>query len=205
MLGLVALLAGAPMAMAQTATDTPAPAPTPTEAPAPADGVNTDGLALGEEVPTDGVGSTYVASVQGDWEVRCVRTAEGKDPCQMYQLLSDENDNAVAEISIFGLPAGQQATAGATVITPLETLLTAQLTLAVDGAAAKRYPYTFCAATGCFARIGFTNADVASFKAGAAATMTIVPAAAPDEKVTLKVSLKGFTAGYDAVNAANGN
>jgi invasion protein IalB len=49
------------------------------------------------------------------------------------------------------------------------------------------------AATGCFARIGFTSAEVAAFKAGVAATMTIVPAAAPDEKVALKVSLKGFT------------
>lgn len=202
-LGLVALLAAAPMAFAQT-TETPAPDAPAEEQPA-TDGVSPSGLSLGEEVTDEGVGSTYIASEHGDWQMRCVRAAEGNDPCQLYQLLSDDQGNSVAEISIFGLPAGQEAAAGATVITPLETLLTAQLTLAVDGAAAKRYPYTFCAATGCFARIGFTNADVAAFKAGSAATMTLVPAAAPDERVSLTVSLRGFTAGFDAVNTANGN
>ncbi|WP_226782290.1 invasion associated locus B family protein [Oceaniglobus trochenteri] len=207
-LGIVAMVAWAPMAMAQS-TETPADdsATAQEEAPA-ADGVTDNGLALGEEVGANGeggVGSTYISAEHGDWEVRCVRAAEGDDPCQLYQLLSDDQGNAVAEISIFGLPKGQQAAAGATVITPLETLLTAQMTLAVDGGKAKRYPYTFCAANGCFARIGFTSADVAGFKAGAAATLTIVPAAAPDEKVALKVSLSGFTAGYDAVNEANGN
>src|SRR5690606_31603987 len=145
---LVALLAAAPMATAQTtpvppaapapATEAPA-TPAPTEEPAAIDGVSDSGLALGEEVQATGVGSTYVQSEQGDWEIHCVRTEDGNDPCQLYQLLEDSNGSAVASISIFGLPAGQQAAAGATVITPLETLLTAQLTLAVDNGNAKRY------------------------------------------------------------------
>ena len=195
---ILGLVAWAPMTMAQT-TDGASDA-------APADGNTADGLALGQEVGAEGgIGTTYIAEVQGDWEVHCVRAEDGNDPCQLYQLLADEQGNSVAEISIFGLPDGNQAAAGATVITPLETLLTAQLTMAVDGGTAKRYPYTFCAATGCFARIGFTNADVAAFRAGAAATLTIVPAAAPDEKVALRVSLTGFTAGFNAVNARNGN
>jgi len=207
--GALAAQAQTPAAETPAETSTETPAATPTEPAVAADGVGTNGLNLGEEVGAEasegGVGSTYVQAEHGDWEVRCVRAEEGKDPCQLYQLLSDEAGNAVAEISIFGLPAGQQAAAGATVITPLETLLTAQLTIAVDTAKAKRYPYTFCAAAGCFARIGFTAPDVAGFKAGAKAALTIVPAAAPDEKVVLNLSLKGFTAGYDAVNAANGN
>ena len=40
-------------------------------------------------------------------------------------------------------------------------------------------------------------------KSGANAMITIVPFVAPDEKVELTVSLKGFTAGFDAVVAAN--
>ena len=47
-----------------------------------------------------------------------------------------------------------------------------------------------------------TADEVAGFKKGAKATMTIVPAAAPDQKVALDISLKGFTAGYDAVAAS---
>ena len=170
-------------------------------------------LSMGEDVeaaPADGgedgaegVGTTYTQETFGDWQQRCVRTEDGTDPCQLYQLLRDEQGNAVAEMSLFALPDGQEAAAGATIITPLETLLTRQITLAVDSGAAKRYPFDFCAQQGCFSRIGLTEQDVQAFKRGAVATMTIVPAAAPDQEIALDVSLSGFTAGYDAVAAAN--
>ena len=42
---------------------------------------------------------------------------------------------------------------------------------------------------------------IEGFKKGSAATVTIVPVGAPDQKVALAVSLKGFTAGYDALQA----
>lgn len=149
------------------------------------------------------VGQTYVQSTHGDWQLRCVRTADDKDPCQLYQLLEDDQGNSVAEISVFPLPEGQEAAAGATVITPLETLLTADLRIAVDAAQPKRYPFAFCSAVGCFARIGFRADEVESFKRGAKGTVTIVPAAAPDATVALTLSLSGFTAGWDAVRQAN--
>ena len=148
-------------------------------------------------------GQTYIQETFGDWEMRCIRTESGNDPCQLYQLLQDDAGNNVAEISLFGLPAGQQAAAGATIITPLETLLLEQISLSVDGGQAKRYPFSFCSTIGCFARIGFTNDEVNQLKRGRGATLTIVPVAAPDQKVVLSLSLSGFTAGYDAVNAAN--
>ncbi len=53
---------------------------------------------------------------------------------------------------------------------------------------------------GCIARVGFTQAEIDGFKKGAKATLTIVPVAAPDQKVALDISLKGFTAGFDAVS-----
>ena len=148
-------------------------------------------------------GDTYLAETFEAWEMRCVRMPDGSDPCQLYQLLMDEEGNSVAEISIFGLPEGGEAAAGATIITPLETLLTEQITLRVDGGAAKRYPFTWCGAIGCISRVGFTAAEIESFRRGAQATLVIVPAAAPDQDVTLSISLLGFTAGYDAVNEAN--
>jgi invasion protein IalB len=95
--------------------------------------------------------------------------------------------------------------AGATIVVPLETLLTEQLTIAVDGAQPKRYPFTWCAPLGCIARVGFTQAEIDGFKKGAKATITIVPFAAPDQPVNLDLSLKGFTAGFDAVSKAPGN
>ncbi len=192
--------------------DTPA-APTPTPvtptppaaggaAPAPND------LSLGTTADENGPGTTYTKDTFGDWQERCVRTQDGKDPCQMYQLLKDGQGNNVAEVSMFGLPAGQQAAAGATVVAPLETLLTQQLTLKVDTGTPKQYPFTWCSQVGCISRIGFTGPEVDAFKRGSKAEITIVPVAAPDQAVVLAVSLKGFTAAYDAVNAnnaANGN
>ncbi|MFC7704970.1 invasion associated locus B family protein [Plastorhodobacter daqingensis] len=176
-----------------------------TQAPVVGDGATgsaTD-LSLGEVVGEDGLGEAYTAETFGDWEMRCIRTPDDQDPCQLYQLLDDAEGNSVAEISLFALPAGQQAAAGATIVTPLETLLTQQITIQVDGAQAKRYPFTWCSPIGCVARVGFTQAEIDAFKRGNRATMTIVPVAAPDQQVALDVSLAGFTAGYDAVAASN--
>ena len=173
------------------------------------------GLSLGEAAPDEtapdgggqagsGVGETYVREEFTDWQMRCVRVPEGQvEPCQLYQLLRDASDNPVAEVSMFGLPDGGQASVGATVITPLETLLSEQLTVQVDGGQAKRYPFTWCSAIGCFARIGFTDAEVATFRRGNEASISIVPVAAPDQRVDLTMSLAGFTAGLEAVNANN--
>lgn len=189
-----------------------APAETQADASAEAPAENAEGdtpaganeLSLGEEVRTGPqVGDTYIRDTYGDWELRCVKTEDDRDPCQLYQLLADETGNAVAEINLFGLQDGGQAAAGATIITPLETLLTQQITLSVDGGAGKRYPFTWCAQIGCVARVGFTQAEVDGFKRGAKGTLVIVPVAAPDQQVVLTVSLSGFTAGFDAVNESN--
>ena len=50
--------------------------------------------------------------------------------------------------------------AGATIITPLETLLTQQITLQVDTAQPKRYPFSWCSPIGCVSRVGFTQAEI---------------------------------------------
>lgn len=185
-------------AVAQETTEAPAEAPA--EPAAPAAEAPADGLSMGQ-TPADGPGSSYVKEAFGAWELRCVRVAEGAEPCQLYQLLKDGEGTSVAEIGMFALPEGGEAAAGATIIAPLETLLTAGLRLGVDAAEPKIYPFTFCSQMGCVARVGFTAAEVAAFKAGGKATVTIVPAVAPDQTVALDMSLSGFTAGFDAVTA----
>lgn len=159
-----------------------------------------DDLNLGEPVgPREG--DTYVREEFGDWALRCIKAPEGNpDPCNLYQLLSNEEGVAVAEFNIFGLPEGAQAAAGATIVVPLETLLTQQLTIAVDGQNARRYPFTFCNRAGCVARVGFTAAEVDEFRGGSVATLRLVPAAAPDQEVVLNLSLNGFTAGFDSAD-----
>ncbi len=146
------------------------------------------------------VGQEYIAETTGDWSIRCLKTPEGQpDPCQLYQLLRGSDDNPVAEISIVRLPEGSRAAAGATIVTPLETLLTEDLRISVDGAADRVYEFSFCNQGGCVSRVGFTGEEIAQFRAGNAARMRIVPAAAPDQNIDLTISLTGFTAGFNAL------
>ncbi len=202
-LALALALMASPL-LAQT-TEAPAEGVAPAaEGTAPAAGA--DNLSMGTEVGGgDGVGSNYTAATFDAWEQRCVRTENGVDPCQLYQLLKDGEGNSVAEFTIFGLPegAGGPAVAGATFIAPLETLLTAGMQVQIDTSKPKAYPFTFCTQIGCVARLGFTAEELAQMKNGANATLTIVPFVAPDQTVKLTMSLKGFTAGLEAVNAAN--
>ena len=157
----------------------------------------------------DGPGAPYVREEFGDWALRCVRVEDGPEPCMLYQLLLDENDNPVAEIGLFPLPEGNEAIAGANFVAPMETFLPAGLRLRVDSGETLTYPFTVCSArgfspllsSGCLARIGFDQAMVNRFKRGSSATITILPAAAPDQEVVLNLSLSGFTAGFDAQGA----
>jgi invasion protein IalB len=188
------------MALAGPAAAQTSEAPAPADAAEPAAPLPGGDLALGEAVSgTAGIGEPYIGAEFTDWVLRCVRTESGNDPCQLYQLLMDQQGNSVAEISLFPLPEGQQAAAGVTIITPLETLLTEQVTMRIDEGQAKRYPFTFCSAVGCVSRIGLLPEEVDAFRRGNRAQIRIVPAAAPDQEVLLAVSLSGFTAGFQAL------
>ena len=195
---LIALALGLAAATAQ-AQETTAPAAEAPAAEAPAAPTE----AAPEAPEADGPGTTYVAETHGDWLIQCVRTEAGNDPCQMYQLLKDEQGNSVADIAMVALPKGGKAVAGATIVTPLETMLTQNISIADDTAEPRYYPFTFCAQMGCVGRIGLTEEELAAYKKGNQLQMIIVPMAAPDKKVQLAVSLKGFTAAYEAVEKAN--
>lgn len=201
---LAVSLALATGAFAQDAATDEAPAAdAPAEAPA-AEAPATPGgnLAVGEAL--GGGPNIYIREEHGDWEVRCLEAPEGQDdPCQLFQRLSDQQGNPTADVNFFDLPDGNEIVAGATVLTPLQTLLTAQITLSVDGGQPRRYPYSFCDQTGCYSRMGFSAADIAAFRAGAEATLVVVPALAPDQSAQLTMSLTGFTAGLAAVEVEN--
>lgn len=192
-LPLIALLAFGSTAAAQdteTADTTEGAEETPGTAP---------GLDMGQEVQAD---PSYIKETYGDWQLQCFRSEAEEDPCQMYQLLREEAGNPVAEFSLFKLPGDAQAVAGATIVVPLGTLLPQGLLISVDDGNAKAYNYSFCSMVGCFARIGFTQADIDALKAGVEANLTIVPAQAPDQTVEIKVSLDGFTKAYENVSVA---
>lgn len=160
-----------------------------------------DDVSLGEEVKPQ-PGETYIVETIGAFEVRCVKMAEGQgdDPCSLYQLIKDDQGLSLAEVTLFPLIDAGQAVAGATVITPLGTLLTANLVLSIDGSAPKRYPYNTCTEVGCVSRIGFTAEELDRMKAGKRIAMTIVAFQAPDRPFTMQISLDGFTKGFEKIS-----
>lgn len=205
-----ALMALTHPALAQqsgTATEEPVKPQTETPAEPAAEGTEPSGeeqLDFGRPAG-DGpqLGERYSKAKHGDWDLACIKTEAETDPCSLLQIINDKDGNPIAEFSLFRISNGTQAVAGATVIVPLETLLPAQLTISVDGDAGKRYNYSFCNPIGCVAQIGLTESDVAAFKRGVKAKISLRPAPAPDQLIELEMSLKGFTAGFEVVDVVS--
>ena len=195
---LVGLIPLAATAQDAETDDAPAEAPA-AEAPAAAQPGGDLSTGVQPGAPA-GQPELYVREEHGAWSVRCLRAPEGQtDPCQLFQRLNDQDGNPTADVNFFDLPDDADLAGGATIVTPLQTLLTAQLTMSIDGGPPRRYPFAFCDAQGCYARLGFTEEDMSAFRRGRAATLTVVPALAPDQPAELEMSLSGFTAGMAAV------
>lgn len=194
LLALATALAAPALAQETASEDAAATEASANDAPVAATG---EAAAAGEEGEAPRI---YVREEHGDWEVRCLEAPEGQDdPCQLYQRLADEQGNPTADVNFFDVNEGE-ATAGATILTPLRTLLTAGVGIQIDGGEPRRYPFTFCDASGCYARLGFSEGDLNRFRRGANAIVTVVPAVAPDQPARLTMSLSGFTAGFAAVD-----
>jgi len=159
----------------------------------------TQGLDTGREVQPDEEES-YIKETFEDWQLKCFRTGGDEDLCQMYQLLTEEGGNPVAEFSLYKLANAGNVVAGATIAAPLGTLLSEEIKLSVDGGRSKSYAFSFCTMGGCFARIGLTEPEVEALKRGVTATLEIVPAQAPDQTVTIEAFLSGFTDAYEAAS-----
>lgn len=151
-----------------------------------------------DAAPTDLAQNPEELSVEkfGDWEVRCTL---GRENCFMYQLAHDPAGNPVTEVTLLNLPAGGEAAAGATVVTPLGTLLTKGLIMQIDAGQARKYDYSWCLSDGCFARFGLTPDYLANMKRGNVAKIRLFSVSAPDRPVDATVSLTGFTAAFDAL------
>jgi invasion protein IalB len=156
------------------------------------------------EDPKDIVGAEYIAEEHGDWKIVCISTGKGNKPnCRVFQLLKDDSGGAVAELSLLALSGEAKAVAGVNFVTPLGTLLSAQVAMRVDAGDAKRYPFAWCEKLGCITRFGLTQPELNNLKKGNQAVMTIVSVGAPKQPIGLAVSLKGFTAAWDTLVAMN--
>ncbi|WP_170375381.1 invasion associated locus B family protein [Ruegeria atlantica] len=152
-------------------------------------------LDLGESGPR--IGEQYLKEETGDWAVMCINTGTDSEPCVMRQILTGQQDQPIAEITIEKLPEEAPVVAAAIIVVPLEVLLQAQISLSIDGAPGKRYNYHHCNPVGCLARVGFTQQDLEALKGGTKGTLSMVSVLAPSQALQLEISLAGFTAGFD--------
>ena len=162
-----------------------------------------DSLTLGLPAEVPNVGDPYIAQKYNDWTIHCIKMAGGNDPCEMKQLLLNEENQPMSEISLFKLSEGQPAIAAANVVVPLETLLTAPLSISYDQDTRKQYPYSFCSAVGCFVRIGITQQEIDKLKKGDFAEIAVVHISRPQTPIKFDMSLNGFTKAFNALPETN--
>ncbi len=182
--------------VAQDAGTTPEPAETPASTPAEqTEPATSETPAVSAGDPAAAEEMIQVRDTFDDWEVRC---ASNRIDCFLYQLARDAQDNPVAEISVIRIDNEGDAKAGVTILTPLGTLLTSGLVLQVDSGEMRRFPFSWCDQAGCFGRLAFDQGSVDEMKRGSKAKLTVFSIAAPTQPITLDISLKGFTAAFNA-------
>jgi len=136
-----------------------------------------------------------VRDTYGAWDIRCV---EGVG-CVMSQAGKGTEGNNVIEVRIRKL-AGAKAQDGANipaaiqVATPLGVLLSAGVRIQIGSGEVRTAPYELCGPAGCVVRQPMSDKFLTELKKGSNAKVTIV--AAPDRKIELAISLKGFTKAF---------
>ena len=65
-----------------------------------------ESLSLGLNIEVPNIGQPYIAERIGDWNMRCIRSENGQDPCELFQLLVNNEGNPLSEIMVFPLPQG---------------------------------------------------------------------------------------------------
>ena len=92
----------------------------------------------------------YIKERINDWNLKCIEPLDSIERCEANQIIFNQEQQPVAEISIFKLPQGQVAAAAATIIVPLETVLNEGLILEMQDLEPKKYQFKFCNSIGCY-------------------------------------------------------
>ena len=137
-----------------------------------------------------------------DWTVVCDQPEQLEEEiCLIVQQKNLRNSNQpVIRIEVGYSPQNGQPLLLATVsTTPLGITLPHGLEIQVDELEAIRYAFGSCIAAGCVVGINLTEEQVAEFKRGNEAKFTFQDT--QGRRITVPISLAGFTAAYNAVGA----
>ena len=141
----------------------------------------------------------YIKESNKDWNLKCIETQESIERCEANQIIVNEKKQPVAEISIFKLSDNQVAEAAATIIVPLQTILSEGLILAIQDLEPKKYQFKFCNSLGCYSQIGLTKEEVAALKNKKRASIYLKHISSGDQQVVIPISLVGFMKTFSKV------
>lgn len=195
-LSLLAILAGHTAIAQEAATGSDA-----SEDASVADAPSTEGTDGGVAAATaPPAANNLYTETHGDWTTICEEVLTGDNPCgSMQQVLKGVEGNDVMQIELNRLGGANTPAAVMLINTPLMTLLTEGVGLSIDGGKTARVPFFVCDNSKCIARVTMRDEDVAAFKRGNAATLSIIPANAPNQVISAEMSLTGFTAAYESL------
>ena len=134
----------------------------------------------------------------GDWEIRCL---QGTDTCAMSQVGKTDDGKRALLVTIQRIQPGpktkdgQPIPAAMTVQTPLGILLPYGLRIKIDADKVVPLPLHRCIPAGCVSQAPMLDEAVNKMKGGSKAVFGFFL----ESEVLVNVSLKGFTAAYNAL------
>ena len=141
----------------------------------------------------------YIKERFENWSLKCIKPVNSIERCEANQIIFNQKQQPVAEISIIKLPKGQVAAAAATIIVPLETILSEGLVLAIQELEPKKYQFKFCNSLGCYSQIGLTDDEVEALKRKEKASIFLKHISSGDQQIVIPMSLDGFTKTFSSV------
>ena len=160
-----------------------------------ADNLSIDDTMMSEPQKTE----PYIKERFENWTLKCIKSVNSVERCEANQIIFNQKKQPVAEISIIKLPKGQVAAAAATIIVPLETILSEGLVLAIQELEPKKYQFKFCNSLGCYSQIGLTDNEVDALKRKEKASIFLKHISSGDQQIVIPMSLDGFTKTFSNV------
>jgi len=136
-----------------------------------------------------------------DWRMVC-ETVDKQQRCRAFQRLSIKQGDQTQVMLIASIGYIDDGKAGRVptlrLTTPLGVVLPAGLAVNVDKGEKENLPYHICLPDGCMTEIGLSDKGIADMRKGRAMHV-VYRAAGIKQPVAVQVSLKGFTAAYNAL------
>lgn len=151
------------------------------------------GAAMAQEATN--FGEPSLRATHGDWQVLCTLNDALLEECFIGQALDDQNSGRRAmTVMVMKAPDG---TSALRITVPLGVLIPTGLNLSVDGADIGDVGFVACFPDGCMTQVGMSPEVIASLKSGTEAKVTVHDF--DNQRITLPLSLIGFTAAYDTL------